>query len=91
MEAGEYVFNPRMATHVVHLPSGDEEADSPFMELESNGKEANVDMGNQEDFIGTDLPTCGLYLIGEPDTIVEMVLKHYDVKCEEAGLMAVSL
>lgn len=33
---------------------------------------------------------CGLYVIGEPDTIVEITMKHYDVNCETGGLMAVS-
>lgn len=33
---------------------------------------------------------CGLYVIGEPDTIVEITMKHYDVNCESGGLMAVS-
>ncbi|KAH8311375.1 hypothetical protein KR044_005987 [Drosophila immigrans] len=31
---------------------------------------------------------CGLYVIGEPDTIVEITMKHYDVNCETGGLMA---
>lgn len=31
---------------------------------------------------------CGLYVIGEPDTIVEITMKHYDVNCESGGLMA---
>lgn len=34
---------------------------------------------------------CGLYVIGEPDTIVEITMKHYDVNCESGGLMAVSV
>lgn len=33
---------------------------------------------------------CGLYVIGEPDTIVEITMKHYDVNCATGGLMAVS-
>ncbi|XP_017020996.1 corticotropin-releasing factor-binding protein [Drosophila kikkawai] len=31
---------------------------------------------------------CGLYVIGEPDTIVEITMKHYDVNCETGALMA---
>ncbi|XP_017480066.1 PREDICTED: corticotropin-releasing factor-binding protein-like, partial [Rhagoletis zephyria] len=31
---------------------------------------------------------CGLYVIGEPDTIVEITMKHYDVNCATGGLMA---
>lgn len=31
---------------------------------------------------------CGLYIIGEPDTIVEITMKHYDVNCATGGLMA---
>lgn len=38
----------------------------------------------------TDDSVCGLYVIGEPDTIVEITMKHYDVNCESGGLMAVS-
>jgi len=33
---------------------------------------------------------CGLYVIGEPDTIVEITMKHYDANCETGALMAVS-
>lgn len=35
------------------------------------------------------LQVCGLYIVGEPDTIVEITMKHYDVNCESGGLMAV--
>lgn len=45
------------------------------------------DIGNQE--FNFNLPTCGLFLIGKPDTIVEVELKHYDANCKEGGLMAV--
>ncbi|KAH8362833.1 hypothetical protein KR084_001557 [Drosophila pseudotakahashii] len=31
---------------------------------------------------------CGLYVIGEPDTIVEITMKHYDANCETGALMA---
>ncbi|XP_067632938.1 corticotropin-releasing factor-binding protein [Eurosta solidaginis] len=31
---------------------------------------------------------CGLYVIGEPDTIVEITMKQYDVNCATGGLMA---
>lgn len=36
------------------------------------------------------LQVCGLYVVGEPDTIVEITIKHYDINCESGGLMAVS-
>ena len=36
------------------------------------------------------LQVCGLYVVGEPDTIVEITMKHYDINCESGGLMAVS-
>lgn len=36
------------------------------------------------------LQVCGLYVVSEPDTIVEITMKHYDVNCEAGGLMAVS-
>lgn len=82
MEPGEYIFNPQMMSPPPPLVSSDDnEAISQFMGIERNEREV---------FTGSDLPTCGLYLIGDPDTIVEVVLKHYDVRCEKAGLMAVS-
>ncbi|XP_054725489.1 corticotropin-releasing factor-binding protein isoform X1 [Anastrepha obliqua] len=31
---------------------------------------------------------CGLYVIGEPDTIIEITMKQYDVNCATGGLMA---
>ncbi|EDW99102.1 corticotropin-releasing factor-binding protein [Drosophila yakuba] len=31
---------------------------------------------------------CGLYVMGEPDTIVEITMKHYDANCETGALMA---
>ncbi|XP_061394314.1 corticotropin-releasing factor-binding protein [Musca vetustissima] len=34
------------------------------------------------------LQVCGLYVIGEPDTIVEITMKYYDVNCETGALMA---
>lgn len=37
------------------------------------------------------LQVCGLYVIGEPDTIVEITMKYYDVNCETGALMAVSM
>lgn len=36
------------------------------------------------------MAVCGLYIIGEPDTIVELTIKQYNVNCESGGLMAVS-
>lgn len=36
------------------------------------------------------MAVCGLYIIGEPDTIVEVTIKQYNVNCESGGLMAVS-
>ena len=36
------------------------------------------------------MTVCGLYVVGEPDTIVEITMKHYDVNCETGALMAVS-
>jgi len=34
---------------------------------------------------------CGLYLIGEPDQVVEIEFLEFNVKCETAGLLAVSI
>ncbi|KAL4216516.1 hypothetical protein ACF0H5_024239 [Mactra antiquata] len=35
------------------------------------------------------LDTCGLYVIGEPDQIIEITFLDFDVKCETGGLVAV--
>lgn len=40
--------------------------------------------------VGDSMTVCGLYVIGEPDTIVEITMKYYDINCESGGLMAVS-
>lgn len=45
----------------------------------------------EEDPIEDPMIVCGLYIIGEPDTIVELTIKQYNVNCESGGLMAVSL
>lgn len=37
------------------------------------------------------MTVCGLYVIGEPNTIIEITMKHYDVNCESGGLLAVSV
>lgn len=34
--------------------------------------------------------TCGLYLISEPDQLIEVTFVDFDVKCETGGLLAVS-
>lgn len=45
----------------------------------------------EEDPAEDPMAVCGLYIIGEPDTIVELTIKQYNVNCESGGLMAVGL
>lgn len=37
------------------------------------------------------LSVCGLYVVTDPDKIVEISIKHLDVDCETGGLMAVGI
>lgn len=32
---------------------------------------------------------CGLYLIGQPDQVVEIAFLEFNVKCETGGIIAV--
>lgn len=61
---------------------------SKYRELNT---EANMDLIEEDtpDTIDTN-KVCGLYLIGEPDTIIEINMKYYDINCETGALMAVS-
>lgn len=43
-----------------------------------------------EDDEGLNSAVCGLYVISEPDKVVEIVVKNYDVSCVSGGLMGVS-
>lgn len=36
------------------------------------------------------MAVCGLYVVTDPDKIVEISIKHLDVECESGGLMGVS-
>lgn len=36
------------------------------------------------------MAVCGLYIVTDPDKVVEISIKHLDVDCETSGLMAVS-
>ncbi|XP_055381409.1 corticotropin-releasing factor-binding protein [Condylostylus longicornis] len=38
--------------------------------------------------IGNPMEVCGLYIVSEPDTVIEITLKHFDINCEAGGLMA---
>lgn len=37
-----------------------------------------------------EVPVCGLYLITEANMRVELTIRHFDVPCEDGGLIAVS-
>lgn len=34
---------------------------------------------------------CGVYIFGEPDQNIEIKINHFDVPCENGGLVAVSI
>lgn len=36
----------------------------------------------------TETSVCGLYIVTDPDKVVEISIKHLDVDCETGGLMA---
>ncbi|KAL5285330.1 CRHBP family protein [Megaselia abdita] len=48
----------------------------------------NLDQEAMEQIEEDPMTVCGLYIIGEPDTIVEVTIKQYNVNCESGGLMA---
>ncbi|KAM7361950.1 corticotropin-releasing factor-binding protein isoform 2-T2 [Cochliomyia hominivorax] len=61
------------------------------------GSSSSININNNDDSetaaaallqLEDSLQVCGLYVVGEPDTIVEITMKHYDVNCESGGLMA---
>ncbi|EDW84454.1 uncharacterized protein Dwil_GK13130 [Drosophila willistoni] len=93
-EAGDYIFKkltPPAAA--ASSPLGTAlNREAALLELEA----AAVVAGELEAVAGvaggvvapTSAEVCGLYVIGEPDTIVEITMKHYDVNCETGGLMA---
>lgn len=77
-EAGDYAFKkqPTRATLFANANVGNNNNDD---------SETAAALLQLED----SLQVCGLYVVGEPDTIVEITMKHYDVNCESGGLMAV--
>ncbi|XP_026839931.1 corticotropin-releasing factor-binding protein [Drosophila persimilis] len=84
-EAGDYIFKK-----LAPLPGLNREA--ALLELEAVaaagagqglGLESGLGVGVEEQ-----PEVCGLYVIGEPDTIVEITMKHYDANCETGALMA---
>ena len=34
---------------------------------------------------------CGLYLVGDPDTVIDIVFHQFDVDCDDGGLVAVCM
>lgn len=38
-----------------------------------------------------EMTVCGLYVVTDPDKIVEITIKYMNVNCESGGLMAVSI
>ncbi|XP_017145148.1 corticotropin-releasing factor-binding protein [Drosophila miranda] len=86
-EAGDYIFKK-----LAPLPGLNREA--ALLELEAVAAAAAAAGAGQglglESGLGVEEQpeVCGLYVIGEPDTIVEITMKHYDANCETGALMA---
>ncbi|XP_075148868.1 corticotropin-releasing factor-binding protein [Haematobia irritans] len=76
-EAGDYAFK-KLPPHSIPAPVA-----ALFGNTDEMGAEASAMLQLEES-----LQVCGLYVIGEPDTIVEITMKHYDVNCETGALMA---
>lgn len=38
-----------------------------------------------------EMTVCGLYVVTDPDKIVEITIRYMNVNCESGGLMAVSI
>ncbi|KAL9898426.1 corticotropin-releasing factor-binding protein isoform 2-T4 [Glossina fuscipes fuscipes] len=74
-EPGDYVFKKS-------LSSAQRFSFDKLNENEFN--EEGLELKELEDAINV----CGLYIIGEPNTLVEITMKHYDVNCNSGGLMA---
>ncbi|KAH8384196.1 hypothetical protein KR200_002285, partial [Drosophila serrata] len=91
-EAGDYIFKK------LNPLSSALNRETALLELEAAGAGAGtgaglpgVVPGDGADVQEVASPeVCGLYVIGEPDTIVEITMKHYDANCETGALMAVS-
>uniref|UniRef100_A0A1B0FNZ0 Corticotropin-releasing factor-binding protein n=1 Tax=Glossina morsitans morsitans TaxID=37546 RepID=A0A1B0FNZ0_GLOMM len=74
-EPGDYVFKKS-------LSSAQRFAFDKLNENEFNGE--GLELKELEDVLNV----CGLYIIGEPNTLVEITMKHYDVNCNTGALMA---
>ncbi|XP_016951490.1 corticotropin-releasing factor-binding protein [Drosophila biarmipes] len=95
-EAGDYIFKK------LNPLSSALNREAALLELEAAGAAGGVGVvpgdgarggGGAGTAAGADVPelqpeVCGLYVIGEPDTIVEITMKHYDANCETGALMA---
>ncbi|EDV91426.1 corticotropin-releasing factor-binding protein [Drosophila grimshawi] len=89
-EPGDYIFKKSVSAPTAPLAALNLRGDASLLEmaavagdeLETAAAAAAVAAEGGADTV------CGLYVIGEPDTIVEITMKHYDVNCESGGLMA---
>ncbi|KAH8280868.1 hypothetical protein KR054_002634, partial [Drosophila jambulina] len=96
-EAGDYIFKK------LNPLSSALNRETALLELEAAAAGAGTGAGSVPgagsgvvpgDGTGADVQevpspeVCGLYVIGEPDTIVEITMKHYDANCETGALMA---
>lgn len=93
-EAGDYIFKK------LHPMNSALNREAALLELEAAAVVAGAGAGAGMAVPGIPEPgasapedqpeVCGLYVIGEPDTIVEITMKHYDANCETGALMAVT-
>lgn len=65
-----------------------EEGDFVFKKIPHLGRAENEKEMNMVD-VENPMTVCGLYVVGQPDKLVEITIKHLDVNCESGGLMAV--
>lgn len=75
-EPGDYIFKK--------FPKRSMSPRASYVDLHPRGEE-------EEPSEDDPMAVCGLYIIGEPDTIVEVTVKQYNVNCAMGGLMGVSL
>ncbi|ALC47633.1 CG15537 [Drosophila busckii] len=89
-EPGDYVFKKSATSSPQsQLPTFNLNRETTLLELEAAAAAADpAAVAAAAAAVATDATVCGLYVIGEPDTLVEITMKHYDVNCESGGLMA---
>lgn len=69
----------------MHVAS--EEGDYAYKKIERPALEKREH--NMVEVVDPDMSVCGLYVVTDPDKIVEITIKYLDVNCDTGGLMAV--